>query len=238
MQTNEASIFLFIASIIIGLLIAMNMDLSKGGKLLDVEQYETAYNERIKLQGEIYNLQEQYNEITGKVSKFEDNPGNHKDILKDITEELKRNRLMLGKVPVKGEGVKITLNDAPEATFGGVYDRKMVVHDTDLAKVINDLRNAGAEAIAINDHRVLFNSSAICWGAPIRFDGVNVVGPFYITAIGNKDVIKNFLDTQKNQVKELKLRKCYVEVETSSEITIPAYNGSLENKYLLPYVEK
>jgi len=39
-------------------------------------------------------------------------------------------------------------------------------------------------------------------------------------------------------VKELKLRKCYVEVETSSEITIPAYNGSLENKYLLPYVEK
>lgn len=238
MQTNEASIFLFIASIIIGLLIAMNMDLSKGGKLLDVEQYETAYNERIKLQGEIYNLQEKYDELTGKVSKIEDNPGNHKDILKDITDELKRNRLMLGKIAVKGEGVKVTLNDAPEATFGGKYDERMVVHDSDLAKVINDLRNAGAEAIAINDHRVVFNSSAICWGAPIRFDGVNVVGPFYITAIGNKDVIKNFLDTQKNQVKELKLRKCYVEVETSSEIIIPAYNSSLENKYLLPYVEK
>lgn len=238
MQTNEASIFLFIASIIIGLLIAMNMNLGKGSKLLGVEEYEVAYNERIKLQGEIYNLQEQYLELTDKVNDFEMNSKSNKDILGDITEELKKNRIVLGKVPVKGEGVKITLSDAPEVMFGGNYTRGMLVHDTDLVMVINDLRNAGAEAIAINDQRIVFNSSGICWGPSIRLDGVNVIGPFYITAIGNKDVLKSFLDTQKNQVKELKTRKCYVEVETSPEIVIPAYNSSTENKYILPYKEK
>ncbi|WP_017415675.1 DUF881 domain-containing protein [Clostridium tunisiense] len=238
MQTNEASIFLFIASIIIGLLIAMNMNLGKGSKLLGVEEYEVAYNERIKLQGEIYNLQEQYLELTDKVNDFEMNSKSNKDILGDITEELKKNRIVLGKVPVKGEGVKITLSDAPEVMFGGNYTTGMLVHDTDLVMVINDLRSAGAEAIAINDQRIVFNSSGICWGPSIRFDGVNVIGPFYITAIGNKDVLKSFLDTQKNQVKELKTRKCYVEVETSPEIIIPAYNSSTENKYILPYKEK
>lgn len=234
MQTNEANIFLFIASIIIGLLIAMNMDLGKGAMLLDVEQYEVAYSERNKLQGEISGLQKEYLELQNKVNGFDTNSKNQNDVLKEITDELKRNRIILGSVPVIGEGIKITLNDAPEVMFGGDYTNSMLVHDKDLVRVINDLRNAGAEAIAINDHRIVFNSAGLCWGTTIDFDGIKVIAPFYITAIGNKNVLENFLETQENQVKQLKMRKCYVEVESLSELIIPAYNGSLENKYLFP----
>jgi uncharacterized protein YlxW (UPF0749 family) len=238
MQTNEANIFLFIASIIIGLLIAMNMDLGKGAILLDVEQYEVAYTERNKLQNEISDLQEEYLNLTDKVSGFDENSKDENDILLEITEELKRNRILLGVVPVKGEGIKITLNDAPEVMFGGDYTSSMLVHDKDLVRVINDLRNAGAEAIAVNDHRIVYNSAGLCWGATIDFDGIRVIAPFYITAIGNKNVLQNFLETQDNQVKKLKMRKCYVEMETFSELTIPAYNGSIESKYLFPGIDK
>lgn len=238
MQTNEANIFLFIGSIIIGLLIAMNMDLGKGAMLLDVEQYEAAYTERSVLQGEISNLQEEYLDLQSKINSFTTNSKDQHDILGDITEELIQNRVMLGSVPVKGEGIRITLNDAPEVMFGGNYTNSMLVHDSDVLKVVNDLRNAGAEAIAINDHRVTYDASILCWGTTIDIEGIQVIAPFYITAIGNKNVLENFMQTQDNQVKKLKARKCYVEIETLPEVTIPAYNGSFENKYLLPATEK
>ncbi len=238
MQTNEANIFLFIASIIIGLLISMNMDLGKGSVFLDVGQYEQAYTERNNLQSEISDLQKQYMDLNNKINKFEESTHSQYTILEDITEELMNNRLQLGLDPVKGEGIKLTVNDAPEVMYGGKYSSSMLIHDKDLIRVINDLKNAGAEAIAVNDHRIIFNSAGTCVGAAIGIKGIKVIGPFYITAIGNKNVLKNFIETQDNHVKQLKARKCYVELETLSEVTIPAYNGSLTTKYILPTVEK
>jgi len=238
MQTNEANVFLFIASIIIGLLIAMNVDLgNKKNLFLDVEQYETAYNERGKLQNDISDLQEQYMDLTRKINKFESSSKNQYSVVNEISEELKNNRLILGGLPVKGEGIKITLNDAPEVMFGGIYNGSMLIHDTDLVKVINDLRNAGAEAIAVNDHRIIYNSSGLCWGPTINFDGIKVIAPFYITAIGNKNVLNNYLETQDNTIKRLQARKCYVEIEVLPEVNIPAYNGSFSTEFALPTVK-
>lgn len=238
MQTNEANIFLFIASIIIGLLIAMNMDLGKGSAFLDVGQYEQAYTERSELQNDISDLQKQYEELYNKVNKFEESSQKNYTILEDISEELKNNRLQLGLDPVKGEGIKLTLSDAPEVMYGGNYSSSMLIHDKDLIKVLNDLKNAGAEAIAVNDHRIVFNSAGTCVGAAIGIKGIKVIGPFYITAIGNKNVLKNFIETQDNHIKQLKARKCFVELDTLSEVVIPAYNGNLTTNYLLPAVEK
>ncbi len=56
MKNNEATIFVFIASIIVGLLIAMNIGFEGKNNFLDVKQYDEAYNERTKLYSEINNL--------------------------------------------------------------------------------------------------------------------------------------------------------------------------------------
>ena len=60
MKNNEATIFVFIASIIIGLLIAMNIGFEGKSNFLDVKQYNEAYNERSKLYSELNNLKQQY----------------------------------------------------------------------------------------------------------------------------------------------------------------------------------
>ncbi|MEG1256309.1 DUF881 domain-containing protein [Clostridium sp.] len=232
MRVNEANIFLFIATIIIGILISMNVNLNGETKFLDLQQYQKAYDKRTKLQTEISNLENEYSEINRKIYKYETGSKTHNQVMSEIVTELNANRLILGLTPVVGNGVKITLNDAPEVMLGGDYLSSMLVHDRDIVKVINDLRNAGAEAISINGYRVVQSSSGRCAGATIDIDGIKLIAPFYITAIGNKDVIETFISNEENHIKTLKARKCYVEIESVYDEILPAYSGNLQCDFL------
>ncbi len=232
MRVNEANIFLFIAAIIIGVLIAMNISLDGEKKYLDVVQYQDAYDERTKLQNEISDLEDEYHNINKKINKYKKSDKTQYEVMKEITEELNINKMTLGQVPVEGDGVKITLNDDPELMLGVPYKWSMVIHDTDLVMVINDFKNAGAEAIAINGHRISDSTSILCSGATIDLDGIKIITPFYIVAIGNKSVIENFLETQTNHIKDLEARNCFVEVEPVFGEKLPAYTGKLKTQYL------
>ncbi|MGL4730991.1 MAG: DUF881 domain-containing protein [Clostridium sp.] len=238
MRNNEATIFVFIASIIVGLLISMNIEIGDNTRYLDMEQYEDAYNEKANLHRDILALQEELNTLEKKINKYEESSHYTSEVMTEINKELTNNKLILGNSKVEGEGIKITLNDAPQVGFGQEYTNDMLIHDKDIIRVINELRNAGAEAVAVNDYRVVYNSYGFCAGSNINLSGIKIVAPFYITAIGNKDVMENYIETQENHVKKLKRRECYVEVETLSHIEIPPYNGSLESQYLSEAIEK
>jgi len=232
MRVNEANIFLFIATVIIGILISMSVNLNGQTRFLDLEQYQEAYDKRTKLQTEISNLEDEYREINRKISKYETGSKTHNQVMSEMVAELNRNRLILGLTPAIGDGVKITLNDAPEVMLGGTYTSSMLVHDTDIIKVVNDLRNAGAEAISINGYRIVQSSSGRCAGATIDIDGIKMISPFYITAIGNIDVIETFISNEENHIKTLKARKCYVKVESVYDEILPAYSGNLQCDFL------
>jgi len=233
MRVNEANIFLLIATIIIGILIAMNVNLGGETKFLDVEQYQKAYDSRTKLQNEISNLEDQYVEINDKINKYERSSISEDEVRKEMTGEINENKIALGLLPVVGNGVKITLNDAPEFTILGenvLHD--MLVHDYDLVWVINDLKAAGAEAIAINGYRIIGSTAGLCAGPTVEVDGIKIIAPFYITAIGNENVINSFLENQQNHLKRLKARGCYVDIESVYDEKLPAYNGELKSEYL------
>ncbi|GAA0125317.1 DUF881 domain-containing protein [Clostridium sp. ATCC 25772] len=238
MRNNEATLFVFIASIIVGVLISMNIEIGDNTRYLDMDQYEEAYNEKANLQRDIISLQDQLNFLENKIKKYEESSYYTSEVMQEIDKELNDNKLLLGTSKVKGEGIKITLNDAPQVAFGQKYTSDMLIHDKDIIKVINELRNAGAEAIAVNDYRVVSSSYGFCAGSNINVGGIKVVAPFYITAIGNKDVMENYLTTQENHVKALKRRECYVDIETLSSLEIPAYSGIIKNNYLTENMEK
>lgn len=232
MRINEANIFLFIATVIIGILIAMNLNLSGKAKFLDLEQYQKAYNERTKLQGQISDLEQQYRDLNDKINEYERFSRDIDEVVAKMEGELRYNEMALGLTPVKGDGIKITLDDSPEFKVGGKYTNSMLIHNSDIVKVINDLRNAGAEAIMINNQRVIYDSYANCGGATIEIDDVKLISPFYITAIGNQDVLDKFIETQENHVKTLIFRRCTVNVELVYDVEIPAYNGKMDINHM------
>ena len=72
-------------------------------------------------------------------------------------EELKKNNILIGLTDVSGEGVIVTLKDNTNVSLDStILDPSMViVHFGDILGIVNELKNAGAEAISINDQRVV-----------------------------------------------------------------------------------
>jgi uncharacterized protein YlxW (UPF0749 family) len=98
-----------------------------------------------------------------------------------------------GELPVTGPGLRITLNDAPSQggdAIGGDPRANSgfdpgTVFDADLQVVVNGLWAAGAEAIAINGHRLTTLSAIREAGQAILVDFRPLVPPYRIDAIGD-----------------------------------------------------
>lgn len=91
---------------------------------------------------------------------------------------------VVGTVPVTGPGIIVDISDAvdPSLTEG-------VVFDSDLSRLVNGLRQAGAEAVAINGRRVTSLTPIRSAGSAITVDYVSLSPPYRVEVIGNPDTM-------------------------------------------------
>ena len=76
-------------------------------------------------------------------------------------QELKENNMTLGYTNVSGEGVEVTLEDA--TSTNNLIDPSMqIIHYVDIQMVVNELFNAGAEAIEVNGQRIVNTTAITC----------------------------------------------------------------------------
>jgi uncharacterized protein YlxW (UPF0749 family) len=91
--------------------------------------------------------------------------------------------------PVHGPGMVVTLQDA-QRDANGRFPRDaspddLVVHQQDIQAVLNALWSAGAEAIQMQDQRMIATSVPRCVGNTLLLNGRAYSPPYTITAIGN-----------------------------------------------------
>lgn len=91
--------------------------------------------------------------------------------------------------PVHGPGLVVTLEDA-QRDANGRFPRDaspddLVVHQQDIQAVLNALWSAGAEAIQMQDQRIIATSVPRCVGNTLLLNGRTYSPPYTITAIGN-----------------------------------------------------
>jgi uncharacterized protein YlxW (UPF0749 family) len=92
--------------------------------------------------------------------------------------------------PVHGPGVRVVVNAAPDA------GERRLVRDEDLAKLVDGLWQAGAEAITINDQRLTALSAIRNVGVAVHVNGRGLRPPFTVKAIGNPNTLgADLLDT-------------------------------------------
>jgi uncharacterized protein YlxW (UPF0749 family) len=89
-----------------------------------------------------------------------------------------------GLAPLGGPGLKIVLDDSSErqSPTGNVND--LVIHSQDVRAVVNALWRAGAEAVSVNDERVVGTSSVLCVGNTLLINGTVHSPPYRLSAIG------------------------------------------------------
>lgn len=152
-------------------------------------------------------------------------------------EELKKNNILIGLTDVSGEGVIVTLKDNPNVSADStILDPSMaIVHFGDILGMVNELKNAGAEAISINDQRIVSTTSITCEGNVINVNGEKISSPFVIKAIGSSIYMHSALARPGGTIEYLN-RYIQASVKQSNNITIKKYTGVINPKYV-KYVE-
>ena len=97
--------------------------------------------------------------------------------------------------------------------------------------MINELKNAGAEAISINDQRIVTTTAISCRGNTIDINGEKVGAPFVIKAIGLPEYL-SALSRPGGYMEALKEAGVNVKLEKSNSIKIPKYSGIIKFEYL------
>ena len=103
--------------------------------------------------------------------------GGTQDATNQLVTEADRLRIIDGVVPVHGPGVSFVI-DAP-------------LRALDLRDAVNNLRSGGAEAVAVNDRRVVTGTVIANDGGGVAIDGVTTRGPWTMTAIGDPDRLQS-----------------------------------------------
>jgi uncharacterized protein YlxW (UPF0749 family) len=113
-------------------------------------------------------LQTQISELTGQHDQLRSSRSAAQPALQD---ERQRLRVIEGLDPAHGPGIVMNA-DAPFTAI-------------DLQDAVNNLRAAGAEAIAVNDHRMIASTAVRQSGTTVTIDGVPVQGPWTFQAVGD-----------------------------------------------------
>ncbi len=150
--------------------------------------------------------------------------------------QLDKAKLISGLTTLEGAGLELTLNDRNVAleqarkagTDVNYWD--FLVHDSDLVKLVNDLKVGGAEAISINGERLITPSDIKCGGYIIYSNGTRLGAPYVITAIGDPELL---LDSVKRGItySTLAFLEYPVTLTKMNKVVIPAYKGGFKLNY-------
>jgi uncharacterized protein YlxW (UPF0749 family) len=243
MKSDKSFFFVFIATIILGALISMNFNFKgiQSYSQLNSTEYQNASEERAKLYNEIRNLKEDTSEKKDKINKYKSNYTKNDKILDDMKAQISDYEMFIGLNKVDGSGIVLTIMDGKTNALveGSDEIRNKLLHDYDMELILNELKAAGAEAISVNNHRIVPWTGVICNWAFMGFeDGGMEYAPFKIYVIGDPEKLKAALLEDGSHVKELMFRKLYVNIEKVDKITMPPTTANSNVKYMARYESK
>ena len=127
-------------------------------------------------------------------------------------EQLRNLQVLAGTTPVTGSGVVVTITD-PNA---------LLTYDT-MIDIVQELRDAGAEAVAINDRRIGVATSFAERDGRVSVDGTVLTPPFRVTAIGQPATLEGGLKIPGGAVDAVSTVKgVRVTVEKQAKVDLPA----------------
>lgn len=167
-------------------------------------------------------IEEKLDETEGKIAEYQSEISNSQENSTILDKELDETDMYLGYTKLQGEGIEVTLTDSEFKTI----DR------WDLLQLVNELKLAGAEAISINNERVVSTTEIANVGSQfILINGNRIPAPFTVKAIGDKKYLESAITIKGGYIDEMKLYEKTVEYEVKDIVEISAYSGKIKFEY-------
>lgn len=165
-----------------------------------------------------------YEETKSKIEEYKNDEQSNNESSKLLDDELEQNNKILGLTDVQGEGIVLTLQSGKDLT---------PINSDDLLTIVNSLKFAGAEAISINDQRVVSTTDITYINNQfVKVNGQRILEPYVIKAIGNQSYLESALKGNGGWAEELQAIGHVVTIEKDNKLTINKYNGKIESKYI------
>lgn len=168
----------------------------------------------------------QYEETIKKINEYKQTSQSNEETEALVDSELEQVNMLLGKTDVEGEGIEVTLREKED-------DEIARINADDLLLIVNALKQAGAEAISINDERIVNMSDIVdINGTFIKVNGKRILAPYIIKAIGNQSYLESALIGNGGHVDDMRKLGQDVSITKSNKITILKYNDEINTKYI------
>ncbi|MHB1485286.1 MAG: DUF881 domain-containing protein [Saccharofermentanales bacterium] len=210
------SIAFILVCVILGILVslqlksintAQNLQLSNNKRLNEIQE-ELIVQTRINR-----DLSDRYEKLNEYVKAVENQTVEADDTLKRIMDEKTNAEIFAGLTEVSGSGVVINLLAGTDSS----------IRDSDIRSVVNELRAAGAQAISINEERMVATSEVREAGNYIVINGKQFPSnsQFIIKAIARADDLERAITMVSGVGDVLQLYNVDFKIVKSDKITIP-----------------
>jgi uncharacterized protein YlxW (UPF0749 family) len=210
---------------------------SSGGTDLRAERFEDLTDLATQQSARLQRLQADVEELSSDIDTLSADV--RSDRVARAQRDADRLRGPAGLTPVRGPGVTITLDDAPEDVLASAGDEvnQAIVHQQDIQAVVNALWDGGAEAMTIQGQRVTSTMGIKCVGNAVVLHGVPYSPPYVISAIGDADRMLDSVDRSAYIRAYLDAVDAYDlgwEVRRERRIDAPASDVPAELRYATP----
>jgi uncharacterized protein YlxW (UPF0749 family) len=168
------------------------------------------------------------NEYEAKIKEFEDTASQGSMSAKLLKQELDQARILAGVEDVEGQGITVIVDDLK---FSEKVNYPLISYAM-LLELLNELNAAGAEAVSINDQRMISTSEIRqVGGIHININTVSYAPPFIFKAIGDSKTLEAALRMREGIVARFETSGVAITITQEQLVTIPKYNGVIEKKY-------
>ncbi|MGH2490454.1 MAG: DUF881 domain-containing protein [Candidatus Limnocylindria bacterium] len=230
------SLVLLLPAVLFGLLVSVQWRTQAERNELTV-RYNTPLLDAAKtLQNEQNALKAQLADLRAELDRIQTNASTQSDAAKELQSRIDALKMVAGLSERAGDGVEVILDDA-RGTIAAKDVEKSICHNTDLTDIVNQAWRGGAEAIAVNDERIVGSSSIYCVGSTIMVNGTLMSPPFKVIVIGpQNELLATYEDP--TQLRDIKQRRDVYglgfRVSRASGLRVPPYRGALNVRFATP----
>lgn len=169
---------------------------------------------------------EQYQEKSLKLNEYKEKQQSTEETSKLVENELSQTNTYLGKTDVQGQGIVITLKDINDEDVKPISEEDLLI-------IVDYLKLAGAEAISINEERII-NTSEIVYvnNSIIYVNQQRILSPYIIKAIGDSTKLESTLLGNGGYIELLRNIGFDANIEKHNKISIPKYSKDIGHKYM------
>ncbi len=183
-----------------------------------------------ELRSELATWKEKYEEAETKledtkqkIQDYKTQMSSEENATELLKQEFNESEKFLGYTDVQGEGIVITLKDNDFRN----------IERFDLISLVNELKLAGAEAISINDERIVNQTDiALINNRIILVNGRRIAGPYVVKAIGDRKYLESAITIKGGFLDEIKANDKDIAYTVEENIMIPKYQGEMKLDYI------